>query len=674
MSDKNDHADISLPDCKANLHAHHIGGIGDTSVTFTPGTTILTGKNATNRTSLLSAVNGVLGGTKASLKTDADSGSVDLTLAPESSQSGSESVTFTREYTRSGGTVTTSGSPYTEDDAIVDTFVTLIETNDARRAVQQQSDLRDVLMRPIDTKEIRRNIRERTRDRDAKQTRLSELDQKIEQEIRLEERRESLREDLERVTEEIDEQETIVAKAEADVEMAEEAEQLVDKLETEREHVRDIENELEVLRAERDSLSEEKEDIKAEYETVTESVPGDPSSAQASPLTVSELEDEIDALQSQAADVDNTINMLMQIVRFNEEKLETANELTEHLNDSNSGSPTDIAAALNPAAEDITCWTCGSTVSQANIEEQTEKLRHIISEKRQQKKQLEDDLLDVRESLDARIETRHERERLETRLEKTKDREQVVSENISTLESDLEDAQDVVDELQQQVTETEELRESQLLGVYDEINDLEYERGRIENELEDIESSLDDIEDAKAERGQLETEIESLNSELEELRGRVETLERTVVDEFNGHMESILDRLGYENIARVWIERRVPDTNTTGVTAGEFELHVVRESDSTGAVYDDDVENLSESERDVIGLIVALAGYLAHDVHETVPFVLLDSVESVDANRLVELTEYFAEYAIFTVIALLPEDAAVFPDRHDRVTADMLTA
>jgi hypothetical protein len=47
---------------------------------------------------------------------------------------------------------------------------------------------------------------------------------------------------------------------------------------------------------------------------------------------------------------------------------------------------------------------------------------------------------------------------------------------------------------------------------------------------------------------------------------------------------------------------------------------VVREDDG-GKVYEDGVENLSESEKEVAGLVFALSGYLAHEVHEDLPFI-----------------------------------------------------
>jgi len=127
-------------------------------------------------------------------------------------------------------------------------------------------------------------------------------------------------------------------------------------------------------------------------------------------------------------------------------------------------------------------------------------------------------------------------------------------------------------------------------------------------------------------------------------------------------METMLELLAYENVERVWIERKVDDDGTTST----FDLHVVRATDED-VVYEDTIDHLSESEREVIGFVVALAGYLVHDVHETVPVMLLDSLEAIDSDRIGALVEYFAEFVPFLVVALLPEDAAALSGEHDRI-------
>jgi len=79
-----------------------------------------------------------------------------------------------------------------------------------------------------------------------------------------------------------------------------------------------------------------------------------------------------------------------------------------------------------------------------------------------------------------------------------------------------------------------------------------------------------------------------------------------------------------------------------------FDLHIVRSSPD-GTAYEDTVDHLSESEREVTGLVFALAGYLVHDVHETVPFILLDSLEAIDSDRIARVVDYFRTHADYLV-------------------------
>jgi len=109
-------------------------------------------------------------------------------------------------------------------------------------------------------------------------------------------------------------------------------------------------------------------------------------------------------------------------------------------------------------------------------------------------------------------------------------------------------------------------------------------------------------------------------------------------------METVLELLDYANIARIWLERRetqVREDRRT-VTKTVFELHVIRSTDS-GTTYEDTIDHLSESEREVTRLVFALAGYLAHDLYESMPVVLLDSLETIDSDRIAALVDYFCD-------------------------------
>lgn len=64
----------------------------------------------------------------------------------------------------------------------------------------------------------------------------------------------------------------------------------------------------------------------------------------------------------------------------------------------------------------------------------------------------------------------------------------------------------------------------------------------------------------------------------------------------------------------------------------------------------------------------ALAGYLVHEVYETVPFMLLDSLEALDSERIAGLVDHFLAYIQYVSIALLPEDASALDESYIRVT------
>ncbi|MFC7132324.1 MULTISPECIES: hypothetical protein [Salinibaculum] len=62
--------------------------------------------------------------------------------------------------------------------------------------------------------------------------------------------------------------------------------------------------------------------------------------------------------------------------------------------------------------------------------------------------------------------------------------------------------------------------------------------------------------------------------------------------------------------------------------------------------------------------VFALAGYLVHDVDETVSLILLDSMDAIDAHRIDTLLDYLTEYAEYLVVIRLPEDADEITTEH----------
>lgn len=193
----------------AHLHVENIGGIEEADVRFSPGVTILEGRNATNRTSLLQAVMAVCGSDDVSIKGDADEAYVELTIGGD---------TYTRTLTQSGDLIKTDGNPFLENSTIPDLFAFLLESNGARRAVARGDDLRDFITRPIDTEEIQADIERLVEKRRNLETQLEEIDSPKPRIPELEEKRASLRDELETKTEKLDEKGAEIESLDADIE------------------------------------------------------------------------------------------------------------------------------------------------------------------------------------------------------------------------------------------------------------------------------------------------------------------------------------------------------------------------------------------------------------------------------------------------------------------------
>ncbi|SER38077.1 archaea-specific SMC-related protein [Natrinema salaciae] len=631
----------------ARLHVENIGGIEDCSVELKKGVTLLTGRNATNRTSLLQAITGVLGGTAATLKSDADSGQITLELGEE---------TYTRTYERTGAGIDSSGDPYETNEEIIDLFISLLENNPARLAVERGDELRDLIMRPVDTEAIEQRIRTLQTEREELSAELESVERQSKRLPTLEERRQSLESELESIDEQIDALRTDAAEFEADAEMAEEAEELVDRLDDRRQELSEAETDLELVEAELDALRERPAELRAERDELEAHTRAD----------LERVQDELRTVRGRKRTVENTVADLSSIVEFNEDVL----------SDSVSTVPSSEADTTDPVAElapkddqEITCWTCGNQAERGTIEEQLENLRRVVSEKQTELGELTDRIEalaaeeeSVREAIETRERLDREIEDVEAKLESKRERREAIEERIAAL-------RETVSELESEVAVTEDLRNNDLLKTYERISDLQYERGQKREQLGTVQDEIDEIE-ALPDKSRLKEQIEEIRQELRQERKRVDELESRSVSQFNEHMEKVLDILDYRNVSRVWIERK-EDRRDDQKSNSTFDLHIIRESES-GSVYEDTVENLSESEREVIGLIVALAGYLVHDVYEEVPFMLADSLEAIDSERIADLIEYFSEYAPYLVVALLPEDASGITDRYMEITADEL--
>lgn len=318
------------------------------------------------------------------------------------------------------------------------------------------------------------------------------------------------------------------------------------------------------------------------------------------------------------------------------------------------GTPTDQLVK----GDRLVCWTCGSNVARDRIAATLDTLQTVRQEYLDDIQAIETELDELRERQQELESQRGRRTSFEQNLEDTKQELEERQKTLEELRETREQFNKEIEMVEQEVSELESEDFSDVLDLHKEANQLEFELERLESDLDDVTDWITAIEDRLAEEDALREQREELRDALHEQRTRIERIERDVVDAFNTHMDEVLDMLEYDNLARIWLDR-VETTvregrRTTDKTV--FDLHIVRTTD-TGVTYEDTIDHLSESEREVTGLIFALSGFLVHEVYQEVPFMLMDSLEAIDAERLSKLVEYFDGYAEHVVVALLPEDA-----------------
>ncbi|MCU4751405.1 AAA family ATPase [Halobacteria archaeon AArc-curdl1] len=633
------------------VSVENIGGIDSTSVELDTGVNILTGENATNRTSFLRSIMAALGSDQGSLKGDADHGSVTLTFGDN---------TYERRFNRQNGHVVTDGNPLLDDPTLADLFAFLLESNTARKAVSQQQDLRDVIMRPVDIDEIQANIQQAEAEKRRLDQQIESLAERKSQLPALEERRQTFREQLE-------EAEAELAKRREELEKAREAEPDTgdEDLDEQLEALQRARNDLEDITFQQETEIQSIERLETQLEGIREELESLPDALETEP---SAIEAELESLRDQKSALDSSITQLQSIIQFNEEMLEGTNpEITATLNEGGSGSVTDQLVADDSS---VVCWTCGSTVDRSQIEETIDRLRSLREEKSTERNELLREINDRKQTLKSAKETKQRRQTLLQRRDETESEIEQRKTRLEELEENETDLRHRVDDLEETVSELEEENESETLDRQKAVTEAEFRVEQKRQELDDVETNIEESESAIDRIDDLRDERESVANRLTDLRTRIDRIEQESVEAFNGHMESVLEVLEYENIERIWIEQteQTVKEGRRKVEQSTFTLHIIRQSEN-GQTYEDTIEHLSESEREVTGLVFALAGYLVHDVHEETPFMLLDSLEAIDSNRIAKLVEYFSQYAETVVIALLPADAATLDDDYKRVTS-----
>jgi DNA repair exonuclease SbcCD ATPase subunit len=636
-----------------SLEVENVGGIERTRVEFEPGVTILVGRNATHRTSLLQAIMAGLGSRRASLKGDAETGRVSLQIGDD---------VYQRTLHRQTNGVSFDGDPYLDDPELADLFAFLLESNRARRTVALGGDLREIIMEPVDVESIQAEIdRLEAEKREVEET-IDDLASLRAQLPELKQERAGLESEIEETREQLEKRRVELDERSADASDLEEEES---KLEAKMAQLQEVRSELDQTEFRLDSQQDSLETLEAELATLAEKRE---EISEGSSADLSSVRSEIDRLQERKRTLDSELTKLQNVIQFNEEMMEgTSRDIAAALRGEDGNES--VTDQLIEADETVVCWTCGTEVDGDRVEATLERLRTLRESKYSQQQDVESRLSASKQRRSEIESRRREQERVDSEIEDVREEIEEREEKITELETRRTELREEVAALRADIEDLEARDRSDVLAAHKAVNELELELERLENERDRVVSNVEEIESRTADIEELEQRKADLAADLTDLRTRVDQIEEQAVAEFNDHMDTVLDILNYTNLDRIWVERAEREVSEGRRTVSEtvFDLHVVRSTQS-GVTYEDEFEHLSESEREVTGLVFALAGYLAHEVYEEVPFIVLDSLEAIDSNRIATLVEHVQEYAGYLVVALLPEDAAALDDSYQRVT------
>lgn len=596
---------------KIRLAAENIGGIESETVDFDTGTTLVVGTNASNKTSLLRSVEFALGIDELPMRSGTDEAGVQLSF---------DGITVERTAKRNGAGYRIEGDGWVgdpEDALLVRRFACLLGTNPLRSAVARNEDVESLLKEPMDIEALederaRKLQRKRELRRDLE--RLEDVDEQLdEREAILETKRERTDELESELDELYDEQES-----------TESTDDRLQELRDERTDLRaerdNYANQIEELEATIDRLEERKADMGAELEAAREA---------AADFDVDQLKQRRESIQEELSQVTERIDVLQSVLTANREMLSS-----------------EFAGSLgyDPGlmGDEISCWACGNAAPREDFEGTLEELREVVEQDKQRKRDREPELSELEGKIDDAVEARRRVEKLESERSDIDQRLQQRRDSLEQKRSEHERVEDELESVGEQITERESEQEESRSDVASEIEETRLELQMLRREVDRIEEVVSDLEAKREERNHKRETVEQLTTEIQELTNRIENLEGDLREVFNETMDELISVLGFERIERVRLD-------------GDFQIVIARDTD--GVIREDSIEHLAESEREIIGLVLGLAGFLVYEVDEISPVLLLDSLGAFDATRTQRLIEYFDGTTDALLAAVHPEKA-----------------
>jgi len=508
---------------------------------------------------------------------------------------------------REDGVVVQRGSPYLDDEydrVCVDLYAFLDDTNELRRAVRRGEDLEESLTRPLAFEDI--------------DDRIADLKA---------ERRE----------------------VESTLERAREAS---DGLPDAQETVTQLESELEDLRTERSALlenlghepggggdenvRERLSEARAERARLDDRVDRLERAVERAEAELEALREERDAVDVPDVEPDEDVEALRSAL----EAVERDIGLVQNLYSANrriiDEGRLDLVADVERelVADTVDCWVCGTETDVESVTARVDRLGDRLEE-------LTEQAQSYRERVD-RLESKR------ATVEAARSERRELDRQIADLEETITDRRESLHRAREQVHAAEERVETLAESAAEseaELTDLQSEIKYTEARLADERERLDRLS-RRAERvGAHEATIREIRAEIEQLRQRRSRVKQETREAFD---ETIQELVGL-------FETSFESARLTG----NFELVVAREGREVS------LDALSEGERELIGLVAALAGYEAYDVADRVPVLVLDGLSGLADGNLHTLVDYLDGRAEYLVVTAHPEHTSFDGHRID---------
>ena len=581
-----------------HLDIENVAGIRDGEAELHPGTNAVQAGNWQGKTSLVTAVRVVLGGvvTPNVLTDGASQGHVRLTT--------DDGETYEVDLRDAPDGVVRDGEPYlTESPARIcaDLFAFFDERNEIRRAVRNGEDLTPLLTRPLDAADLEAQVADLRDERRAAEREL-ERTAGVTGELAATRRR------VETLEDELAEQRAELADLDpGDDDPADESTSAeLDAARTSHERTRQR-----IERQERQIESIESELAEREAELDGLTVPDDP-----------DLQDRLERKRDRLADLDAEIDTLQTLYNATEQVRDR-----DHL---------DVVADVDRSlsGDAVTCWVCGTETTREAIESRLADLREAVAERRETATSLRESV----EELEAR----------RRQIDRDRSRRDELQREVSALRSRLAERRDDltesrerreelaarIDDLEAQVDETDDRRQTLEAAVV-----------RTETKLESAREEAEELARQADQREAIESRIEELSAEIESLRSRREETIDEARAAFDAALADVVEYFGPSFRGARLDKHTDPDTGRTE----KLELVIARGGREIS------VDRLSEGEVELVGLVAALAGHEAFDVADRVPCLLLDDLGGLDSDHLHTLVEYLDDRTEYLVTTAYPE-------------------